>query len=324
MSTLTLRSAVPDDVPILFALIQALAEYEQLSDAVTGSEAALREHLFGKHPCIEAIVVREGERVAGFALFFPNYSTLATQPGLYLEDLFVLPEFRRRGIGQAVLSHLARLAVSRGGGGLEWSVLDWNEPAIAFYRRIGAVIREEVRVCRLEGDALRHLARPEPQSCLRPARSQDIESLWHLLRQCAELGQLSQVLTGNVEALQRHLFETPRYAEAILAEREGKVVGMSVGFPNYSTFLTKPGLHVEESYILPEYRHQGLGKALLAYLARLAVTRDYGRLEWRVAADNQSAIAFYETLGASVLPDWRICQVRGEALTQLAAAAKSQ
>lgn len=155
---LILRSATPADVPVLFRLIQALAEYEKLSHAVTGNSEALSEHLFGTHPYAEAVLAEYAGQPAGFALFFSNYSTFLTQPGIYLEDLFILPEYRRQGIGKAMLSYLAQLAVERGCGRLEWSVLDWNEPAIAFYRRMGASVLDDWRICRVTGESLIQLA----------------------------------------------------------------------------------------------------------------------------------------------------------------------
>ena len=157
-SSLTLRPSEPTDVQMLFCLIQALAEYEKLSHAVTGNPDALAEHLFGSKPCVEAIIVEQTRQPVGFALFFTNYSTFLTQPGIYLEDLFVLPEYRRQGIGKAILSYLAQLAIERGCGRLEWSVLDWNEPAIAFYRRMGASVLEDWRICRVSSDSLAQLA----------------------------------------------------------------------------------------------------------------------------------------------------------------------
>lgn len=153
-----LRPVEPADVTVLFKLIQALAEYEKLSHAVTGNAVALHEHLFGSHRCVEAILAECDGEVVGFALFLPNYSTFLTQPGIYLEDLFVLPEYRRKGIGKAILAYLANLAVERGCGRLEWSVLDWNESAIAFYRRMGAAVLPDWRICRVTGESLTHLA----------------------------------------------------------------------------------------------------------------------------------------------------------------------
>lgn len=157
-SKLILRPATPVDVPVLFSLIQALAEYEKLSHAVKGNAEALKEHLFGSRPYVETIMAEYEGQAVGFALFFNNYSTFLTQPGIYLEDLFVLPEYRRQGIGKAMLTYLANLAVERGCGRLEWSVLDWNEGAIAFYRRMGASILEDWRICRVTGELLTQLA----------------------------------------------------------------------------------------------------------------------------------------------------------------------
>lgn len=157
-NALKIRLATPADVATIFELIQALAEYEKLSQAVTGNPEALREHLFGERPYVEALIAEWESNTAGFALFFPNYSTFLTKPGLYLEDIFVLPEYRRNGIGKALLTHLAKLAVNRGAGRLEWSVLDWNEPAITFYEKMGAVMQQEWRICRVTGDALSNLA----------------------------------------------------------------------------------------------------------------------------------------------------------------------
>lgn len=160
-SPLTIRSATPADVPALFSLIQGLADYEKLSDAVTGTPEQLADHLFGTRPYIEAIVANHAEQIIGFALFFHNYSTFLTKPGIYLEDLFVLPECRDQGIGKALLTYLAQLAADRGCGRLEWSVLDWNEPAIGFYQRMGATVLPDWRTCRVTGDALTAMAQKQ-------------------------------------------------------------------------------------------------------------------------------------------------------------------
>jgi GNAT superfamily N-acetyltransferase len=157
-SSFAIRSAISTDVSVIFSLIQALAEYEGLSHAVMGSAERLEEHLFGSRPCVEAIVAQSSNQVIGFALFFSNYSTFLTQPGLYLEDLFVLPEYRGKGVGKALLSRLAQLAISRDCGRLEWSVLDWNEPAIEFYQRMGATVLPNWRICRVTGEAIAQMA----------------------------------------------------------------------------------------------------------------------------------------------------------------------
>jgi GNAT superfamily N-acetyltransferase len=158
MTDLILRFAEPADSEVLFQLIKELAEYEKLSHAVTGNVAALKEHLFGSPKYIEAILAEYQGQPVGFALFFHNYSTFLTKPGIYLEDLFVLPEYRRKGIGKALLIKLAQIAVERNCGRLEWSVLDWNEPAQAFYRRMGATILDDWRICRVTEETITNLA----------------------------------------------------------------------------------------------------------------------------------------------------------------------
>ncbi|MCY7283758.1 MAG: GNAT family N-acetyltransferase [Cyanobacteria bacterium CAN_BIN43] len=159
MNDIEIRPAKSEDVETIFQLIHALADYEKLSHEVTGTAALLHEHLFGAHPCIEALLADHQGQPIGFALFFTNYSTFLTKPGIYLEDLFVMPEYRGKGIGKALLGALARLALERDCGRLEWSVLDWNEPAIAFYQRIGATVLPEWRICRVTGAAIAPLGK---------------------------------------------------------------------------------------------------------------------------------------------------------------------
>jgi GNAT superfamily N-acetyltransferase len=153
-----IRPAVPADVPTIANLIRALAEYEKLAHEVVLDEARLRDHLFGPRPYCECLIAEAAGAAVGFALFFHNYSTFLGQPGIYLEDLFVLPAARGRGHGKALLIALAKLAVERGCGRLEWAVLDWNEPAIGFYKSLGAVPMDEWTVNRVTGDALKRLA----------------------------------------------------------------------------------------------------------------------------------------------------------------------
>ena len=159
----TLRSATADDAGDILGLIRGLAEYEKLEHEMVASEADLRDTLFGDRPAAEVVLafVPDDASPAGFALFFPSYSTFLGRPGIYLEDLFVRPDHRGRGVGRALLSHLAALAVERGCGRLEWSVLDWNEPALRFYRSLHAVPMDEWTVQRLTGAALEALARGE-------------------------------------------------------------------------------------------------------------------------------------------------------------------
>ncbi|MCL4864467.1 MAG: GNAT family N-acetyltransferase [Gemmatimonadales bacterium] len=154
----TVRPATVADVPQILAFIRGLAEYERLPDQVVATEARLRATLFGPTPAAEVLLAYLGAEPAGFALFFQNYSTFLARPGIYLEDLFVLPEYRGRGIGKVLLRALARLAVERDCGRLEWSVLDWNADAIGFYRKLGAVAMDDWTVFRLTGNALSDLA----------------------------------------------------------------------------------------------------------------------------------------------------------------------
>jgi GNAT superfamily N-acetyltransferase len=157
-SELIIREATPADTSAIFHLIEALADYEKLSHQVTGTPETLKKHLFGDRPYAEVIVAEVAEKVIGFALFFHNYSTFLTKPGIYLEDLFVLPDYRGKGIGKALLASVAKLAMARNCGRLEWSVLDWNEPAIEFYQRQGAAVLPDWRICRVTGTDLERLA----------------------------------------------------------------------------------------------------------------------------------------------------------------------
>jgi GNAT superfamily N-acetyltransferase len=149
-----IRSAAPADVAAIVRLIHGLAEFEKLTHLVQVTPESLAPHLFGERPVVEALVAERAGRVVAFALFFTNFSTFLAKPGLYLEDLFVEPEARGEGIGQALLEHLARLAATRDCGRFEWSVLDWNEGAIRFYQRMGATVMPEWRICRIAGPAL--------------------------------------------------------------------------------------------------------------------------------------------------------------------------
>jgi GNAT superfamily N-acetyltransferase len=153
-----IERATERDVPLILRLIQGLAEYEKLAHEMTATEAGLRETLFGVRPAADVIIAYAGDTPAGFALFFPNYSTFLGKPGLYLEDLFVLPEWRGHGLGLALMKRLAAIAVERGCGRFEWSVLDWNEPAIGFYKSLGARLMDGWSIVRLTGDALTKLA----------------------------------------------------------------------------------------------------------------------------------------------------------------------
>jgi GNAT superfamily N-acetyltransferase len=157
--TVLIRPAEPSDVPVIADLIRGLARFEKLEDEVALTEELLVAGLFGPRPYAESVLAEVEGHPAGFALFFHNFSTFLARPGLYLEDLFVLPEHRGLGIGRALLTHLARVAVERGCGRLEWSVLDWNKEAISFYERLGARANSEWTTYRVTGEALNRLAR---------------------------------------------------------------------------------------------------------------------------------------------------------------------
>ena len=157
--TSTVRPATPADLPLIAQLIRDLADYEKLSHAVRFDKAALGEHLFGPRPMAEVLIAEQDGQGQGFALFFHNFSTFEGKPGIYLEDLYVRPQARGTGLGKALLQRLAALAVERGCARLEWSVLDWNAPSIAFYRSLGARMMDEWRIMRVDGAALQQMGR---------------------------------------------------------------------------------------------------------------------------------------------------------------------
>jgi GNAT superfamily N-acetyltransferase len=154
-----IRAANEGDLSTILMFIRALGQYERLEHEVVATEEILRAHLFGARPMAEVVLAERGGVPVGFALFFPNFSTFLGRPGLYLEDLYVHEHERGHGVGRCLLEHLARLAIERGWGRMEWAVLDWNEAAIGFYRRLGAALLDDWRICRLTGDALSALAK---------------------------------------------------------------------------------------------------------------------------------------------------------------------
>jgi GNAT superfamily N-acetyltransferase len=161
-AALTIRPAQPADAPLIFAFIRELAAYEKLAHEVVADESTIAETLFGAKPCAEVVIAEIAGEPVGFALFFTNYSTFLGRPGIYLEDLFVRPVARGHGTGRALLGHLAKLAVERSCGRLEWAVLDWNEPAIGFYEKLGATPQSDWTTYRLAGERLKTLAEEEP------------------------------------------------------------------------------------------------------------------------------------------------------------------
>jgi len=152
--SVTLRPAIPSDAPLILEFIQGLAEYERLESECVATEQQIRNTLFGQKPPAECVLAFIDREPAGFALYFTNYSTFLAKPGLYLEDLFVKPTLRKQGVGRALLLYLAKLANDRGYGRMDWSVLDWNKPAIDFYESLGAKKMDEWRIFRLTGEAL--------------------------------------------------------------------------------------------------------------------------------------------------------------------------
>ena len=155
--TVRIEPARPEDVPMILMLIRELAEFERLLHEVTATEERVHEGLFGPRPSAEVVMARIGDEVAGFALYFHNFSTFLAKPGIYLEDLYVRQKFRGQGCGEALLRHLASIALARGCGRLEWSVLDWNQRAIDFYKSLGAAPMSEWTIYRVTGEALTRL-----------------------------------------------------------------------------------------------------------------------------------------------------------------------
>jgi GNAT superfamily N-acetyltransferase len=159
--SLSIRPARPDDAGLIFALVRELADYEKLTHEVDASEDMIAAALFAPHPRVFCEIAEWDAAPAGFALWFLEFSTFSGRHGIYLEDLFVRAPYRRRGIGRALLAHLARRCVAEGWTRFQWSVLDWNSPSIAFYESLGAIVQHEWKLCRLSGDALGRLARAE-------------------------------------------------------------------------------------------------------------------------------------------------------------------
>jgi len=158
MSEIEIRPATPQDVPLILTFLRELATYEKLAHEVVAADADMHAALFGERPVVETVIGSLDGEPVGYALFFPTFSTFLGKPGLYLEDLYVRPAARGFGVGRSLLEHLARLTVERGWGRLEWSVLDWNEPSIAFYKRMGAKPMDEWTIFRLTGESLHRLA----------------------------------------------------------------------------------------------------------------------------------------------------------------------
>lgn len=334
--SLTIRLATPADVSTIFQLIQSLADYEKLSHEVVGNETLLADHLFGPNAFVEVLLAEVEDQgtlhTAGFALYFKTYSTYRTKPGIYLEDLFVKPDYRHQGIGKALFVRLAQRAVEQHYTHINWSVLDWNEMAIAFYKRIGATINDDCRVCRITGDALQQLAQrfseaeatapttasaPAPAITIGAVTEQTVIPLFQQVQSSAAFHGAPDAVVGSIADLRQHLFEQPPTIEAIVADQNG-TAGIATFSHTYSTFLTQPGIYLEDLFVSTDKRKQGIGSRLLSQVAQITLERNCGRLEWLVQNWNENAIAFYKQNGATVLPDWRRCQLTDRAIHELA------
>ena len=318
MADFALRFATPGDTAAIFGLIRSLAEYERLAHQVTGSVEMLHGALFGDRPVAEVVLAEVDGEAAGFALFFSTFSSFEGKPGIYLEDLFVLPSYRRRGIAKALLSWLAQLVLERQGSRLEWAVLDWNRPAIEFYRRIGAEQMTHRCLCRMTGDRLIALAGRRRSVEVRGPQVEDVKPIVGLLRQNAEFHGEEGRFALTAEGLAQTLFQASPPFEMVLAQSGSEVCGVGTHYASFSTFLTRAGVHLDDLLVRSQFRRQGFGTSLLVYLAGLAVERKAGRLEWYVYRDNDRAIGFYRQLGAELLPEWIPNRISDRALVNLA------
>jgi GNAT superfamily N-acetyltransferase len=319
MSTATIRFATREDVAVIVSLIRDLAEYEGHAHLATATPERLEAELFGARPTCECLIAAHDGEPVGFALFFHNFSTFLCRKGLYLEDLFVRPSARGTGLGKALLQRLAQIALERGCGRFEWGVLSWNASAQAFYQRMGATVMPDWRVCRVTGDALRSLGGGAPSANVRVATRADVGVIVDLIRDLAVYERLEHLATATPERLEVELFGARPTCECLIGEHDGQPVGFALYFHNFSTFLCRKGLYLEDLFVRPTARGTGMGKLLLQQLARIAVERDCGRFEWSVLDWNVDAQAFYQRMGATMLPDLRICRITGEALQALGA-----
>ena len=315
----TLRFATREDVPVIVSLIRELADYEQHAHLATATPERLERELFGDRPTCECLIGEHDGEPVGFALFFHNFSTFLCRKGLYLEDLFVRPAARGTGMGRQLLQRLAQIAVERGCGRFEWGVLDWNVDAQAFYQRMGATILPDWRVCRVTGDALQALGSPQARAGVRVATRDDVAVIVELIRELAVYEHLEHLATATPARLELELFGEHPTCECLIGEQDGRPVGFALFFHNFSTFLCRKGLYLEDLFVLPTARGTGMGKLLLQRLAQIAVERECGRFEWSVLDWNVDAQAFYQRMGATLLPDLRICRVAGDALQALGA-----
>ncbi len=315
----TVRFATRDDVPAIVSLIREAADHEGHAHLATATPERLAQELFGDRAACECLVgEHDGETVA-FALFFHNFSTFLCRKGLYLEDLFVRPAARGAGMGRLLLQRLARIAVERECGRFEWGVLEWNVAAQAFYRRMGATVMPDWRICRVAGDALTTLGSGPASANVRVATRADVAVIVELIRELAVYEKLEHLATATPARLEAELFGDRPTCECLIGERDGEPIGFALFFHNFSTYLCRKGVYLEDLFVRPTARGTGMGKLLLQRLAQIAVERDCGRFEWSVLDWNVDAQAFYQRMGATMLPDLRICRVAGDGLQALGA-----
>ncbi len=309
----TTRRILEGDVDAVFRQIMALAEYEKLLPSFNGTLEALTKHLFQEDDVfVEGVIGEQENYPAGVSLFYCRYEPLKTRPLFFVEDLFVEPYYRRQGVGTAIMSYLAQLALGRNCSRMEWMVLHWNTPALNFYEKLQAQILEHDRVARISGDALKYLASQTlPPVLLRDAVPEDINALWELL-------EIKGNVTGSIDKLEEHLFGFIPYVKALVAEYAGRPIGMALYSRTYSTFLTAPGLFLEELFVLPEYRGYGLGKSFLINLAQRTLAMGGVRLDLYVDISQPKVVNYYQKLGAEILHDWLICRLEQANIQKLA------
>ncbi|HJT33647.1 MAG TPA: GNAT family N-acetyltransferase [Pirellulales bacterium] len=292
-----IRAATAADAPAICGLIRALAEYERLTHEVLFDEAQVTEHLFGARPFAEVLLAEENGQVAGFALFFHNFSTFVGRPGIYLEDLFVLSEHRGRGYGKALFQTVARVAVERGCGRMEWTALNWNEPAIEFYRSFGAVPMSEWTTYRLTGEKLAAAAAAPTQFDeiqIRPAAfPDDRATVQDLFREyAASLGIDLAFQQFNEELASLPGKYAPPGGRLLLAYVGAKAAGCAALRP-----LNDGGCEMKRLYVRPEFRGEGIGRRLVDELIADARDAGHSRIYLDTLPSMGQAIALYESLG---------------------------
>lgn len=317
---ISIRPASQRDLPLICAYVRELAEYEQLAHEAVAIPDDLRAALFGDEPRIFCDLAESDGAPVGFALWFYTFSSFTGRPGIYLEDLYVRSEHRGQGAGRALLTSLARRCAAEGLGRLEWAVLDWNAPSIAFYQSLGAAPLSDGTLYRLTGEPLEAVGReatPSPSIAVRRAASGDSGLIHGFLGEFAESQKMANDLTASERDLRAGLFGGRPRAFCEVAEWAGEPAGFADWIYSFSTFKGRHGIFLEDLYVRAHHRGRGLGRALLRDLARRCVTEGLARLEWGVMDWNAPAIAFYESLGAKPMSDWTVYRLTGDALAAL-------